>query len=56
MSHPVGTLTDMDITKLPLESELDTALHDLEEAGLEFSVVCEGPEPACPARSIPQAA
>lgn len=46
----------MNITTLPLESELDTALALLEDAGIEFTVVCSGPEPECNAGHIPQAA
>lgn len=38
------------------ESQIDTALGILEDAGVGFTLVCSGPEPSCPAWEIPQAA
>lgn len=46
----------MNITSLPLESELDTALGLLEDGGIDFTVVCSGPERECIDWRIPQAA
>lgn len=38
----------MNVTAFPAGGELATALSDLEAAGIEYTVVCSGPEPACP--------
>jgi hypothetical protein len=46
----------MNITTLLTEAALDTALRNLAEAGLEFEVVCSGPERTCPDWRTAQAA
>ncbi|MFP3913591.1 MAG: hypothetical protein ACLFWM_01850 [Actinomycetota bacterium] len=46
----------MSITTLPPHSELEEALRNLEEAGLAYSIVCQGPEPVCPHWSMADAA
>lgn len=49
-------LAGMEITPLPLPSDLEDAEETLIEAGLAFTVVCSGPEPSCPQWQMPQAA
>lgn len=38
----------MNITTLPLGSDLEIALYELQRAGIGYEVVCEGPDPVCP--------
>jgi hypothetical protein len=56
LSHASDTLGGMNITTLLTEAALDTALRNLAEAGLEFEVVCSGPERTCPDWRTAQAA
>ena len=46
LSHPSDTLRGMNVRSIP-RRPLEAALAALDQVGIQYTIVCSGPEPVC---------